>query len=93
MRAMHGEVDMFYHGAEFELGRGKNYSINEIADIFYDGHNVTYIDPIPGEARNTLCRSELARKKLRWKPKTDFLTELTDTIKFYINKYESNRSI
>ena len=28
-----------------------------------------YIDSIPGEARNTLCKSELARKKLRWSPK------------------------
>ena len=28
-----------------------------------------FIDPIPGEVRETLCRSELARKKLNWKPK------------------------
>ena len=26
---------------------------------------------IPGEARETLCRSELARKKLKWIPKTN----------------------
>ena len=28
-----------------------------------------YIKQIPGEVRNTLCKSELARKKLKWKPK------------------------
>ena len=27
-----------------------------------------FIDPIPGEVRNTLCKSELARKKLKWSP-------------------------
>jgi len=56
-------------GSVYELGRGKNHSINELAEMFYDGHNITYIDSIPGETRNTLCKSELARKKLNWKPK------------------------
>ena len=59
-------------GSTYELGRGENYSINEVADIFYHCDaipGVTYIDPIPGETRDTLCRSELARKKLKWKPK------------------------
>ena len=37
MRAMNGEVDMFYHGAEFELGRGINYSINEWNYIIRSG--------------------------------------------------------
>ena len=59
-------------GSVYELGRGENYSINEIADVFYRCDaipGVTYIEPIPGEARHTLCKSELARKKLKWKPK------------------------
>ena len=54
-------------GSVYELGRGKNHSINEIADMF--GGERVYIDEIPGETRNTLCKSELARKKLKWKPK------------------------
>ena len=33
------------------------------------GGKKVYIDEIPGEARNTLCKSELARKKLKWNPK------------------------
>ena len=57
-------------GSTFELGRGKNYSINEVTDMFgaCGPDDVKYIDEIPGEARDTLCRSDLARKKLKWKP-------------------------
>ena len=54
-------------GSTYELGRGENHSINEVADMF--GGDKVYIDEIPGETRNTLCKSELARKKLNWKPK------------------------
>ena len=53
-------------GNTYELGRGKNYSINEVAEMF--GGEKVYIDEIPGETRNTLCKSDLARKKLKWKP-------------------------
>ena len=62
-------------GIQSELGRGENHSINEVAEMFrfgnmpHDKPPLKYIDPIPGETRNTLCKSELARKKLRWKPK------------------------
>ena len=62
-------------GNTYELGRGENHSINEVAEMFrfgdmpHDFPPVKYIEPIPGETRDTLCRSELARKKLRWKPK------------------------
>ena len=64
-------------GSVYELGRGKNYSINEVVEMFlcngkFSGvsyKDPIYIDSIPGEARNTLCKSELARKKLRWSPK------------------------
>ena len=54
-------------GSTFELGRGENHSINEVAEMF--GGEKVYIDKIPGESRDTLCRSDLARKKLRWNPK------------------------
>ena len=67
MRAMFGEVDMFYHGAEFELGRGKNYSINEVADMF--GGERKYIDSINGEVRETLCTDKNTKEILEWKPK------------------------
>tara|TARA_R100000541_G_scaffold59012_2_gene71460 strand:+ start:435 stop:1298 length:864 start_codon:yes stop_codon:yes gene_type:complete len=54
-------------GSTYELGRGENHSINEVAEMF--GGEKVYIDKIPGESRDTLCRSDLARKKLRWNPK------------------------
>ena len=62
-------------GSVYELGRGENHSINEVVEMFrfgdlsHDIPPVKYIDPIPGEVRNTLCKSELARKKLKWEPK------------------------
>ena len=64
-------------GSVYELGRGKNYSINEVAEMFLTNGEFSgisykdpiYIDEIPGETRNTLCKSELARKKLKWEPK------------------------
>ncbi len=79
MRAMNGEVDMFYHGAEFELGRGKNYSINEIADMFGEDYPKEYIDTIKGEVRETLCKDETTKETLEWKPKInlgDWINEL-----------------
>jgi len=78
--AMIKVVQLNKWGSTYELGRGKNHSINEIADVFYDGHNVTYIDPIPGEARNTLCKSELARKKLKWEPKINVIHWLQEKL-------------
>ena len=50
----------------YEFGRGENYSINEIADMF--GGDKTYIDSVPGEVRNTLRTNENARNVLKWKP-------------------------
>jgi UDP-glucose 4-epimerase len=57
----------------YELGRGRNHSINEVADMFgkWSSEGKIYIDEIPGESRDTLCRSELARKKLKWNPKNN----------------------
>ena len=54
-----------------ELGRGENYSINEIADAF--GGERNYIKKREGEAEETLCVSKIARKGLGWNPKTDVI--------------------
>ena len=67
VEAMMRVVHLNKWGSTFELGRGQNHSINEVADMF--GGERVYIDEIPGEQRETLCKSELARKKLKWKPK------------------------
>jgi UDP-glucose 4-epimerase len=54
-------------GLDFELGRGKNYSVNEVASMF--GIKPKYEDDKPGEAKITLCESDLARQILDWNPK------------------------
>ena len=73
MEAMHGAVDMRYEAEEIELGRGKNYSINEIADAFGEDYPTKYIDAWPGEARNTLNTDTKAREMLGWKPSVDII--------------------
>ena len=51
---------------DFEFGRGKNYSINEVAKMF----DITpeYKENKPGEAQNTLCDNSIALKLLNWRP-------------------------
>ncbi len=63
------------YGLDFELGRGKNYSVNEVAEMF--GIKPIYKDSKPGEARNTLCEDKRAEMMLGWKPRR----ELSDYIK------------
>ena len=55
------------YGNNFELGRGKNHSVNEIAKML----NVTptYQPAKPGEARNTLNTDTSAQSLLGWEPK------------------------
>tara|TARA_B100000963_G_C22639539_1_gene679663 strand:+ start:9989 stop:10840 length:852 start_codon:yes stop_codon:yes gene_type:complete len=64
-------MELQAYDKDFELGRGKNYSVNEVANMF----NVTpiYRDAKPGEARNTLCESKVARDVLGWKPQINLL--------------------
>tara|TARA_B100000287_G_scaffold342571_1_gene329317 strand:+ start:8177 stop:9046 length:870 start_codon:yes stop_codon:yes gene_type:complete len=75
--AMIKVVQLNKWGSVYELGRGENHSINEVVEMFLSNGKFSgisykdpvYIDSIPGEVRNTLCKSELARKKLKWIPK------------------------
>ena len=57
---------------EFELGNGKNYSINEVAEAFGD-YPKEYIGARSGEMRITLNTDEKAKKLLGWKPKGDII--------------------
>ncbi len=58
------------HSAEvYQLGTGKNYSINELAKMF--SQDIEYIPPRPGEARNTLADYSEMNQKTGWKPKID----------------------
>ena len=67
-------------GYVFELGRGKNYSIKEIADVF--DHQIQYEENKSGEAESTLCQDNTAKQLLGWNPKIDVI----DYVKFTKNK-------
>jgi len=79
-RAMNGEVDMKYSGTEFELGRGINHSINEIADMFGKDYPKEYIPARKGEYDRTLCEDNFARECLDWNPTIN----LEDYIKVFV---------
>ena len=66
-------------GETFELGRGKNYSVNEIADAF--GIEVEYEENKTGEADITLCTDTASREVLGWNPQKDII----DYIKEYLS--------
>ena len=59
------------YGYEFELGRGKNYSVNEVAEMF--NITPTYDLPKDGEAKETLNTNTKAKTVLGWEPKLDLL--------------------
>lgn len=82
-RGMHGEIDMRYAGAEWELGRGKNFSINEIANMFGDDYPKKYIDARPGEYPTTLCEDISLPD---WNPTRDikdYIKAFVDTERFF----------
>lgn len=51
-------------GYAFELGRGKNHSVNEVAEMF--GITPKYEDDKPGEAQTTLNDDIVAKEILDW---------------------------
>jgi UDP-glucose 4-epimerase len=63
------------HDDAWELGTGKNYSINEVADMF--GVERKYVDDVKGNYRETIRVNNDATERLGWQP--------TDKLKQYIN--------
>ena len=55
------------YGNIFEFGKGKNYSVNEVAKMFEIVP--MYKENKPGEAQETLADYSLAKNKLGWEPK------------------------
>ncbi len=68
------------NGQLFELGRGKNYSVNEIAASFGDNYPIKYIDGKPGEMRETLCTDTLANDILNWKPTINVIDYIKENV-------------
>jgi UDP-glucose 4-epimerase len=83
-RAMHGEVDMRYAGEEFELGRGVNHSINEVASYFGKDYPKEYIPARDGEYDRTLCEDKKAHELLDWNP----IINLDEYIKDFIETHK-----
>ena len=67
------------YGNIFEFGKGKNYSVNEVAKMFEIVP--MYKENKPGEAQETLADYSLAKRKLGWKPKKDLKTWINTFIK------------
>jgi UDP-glucose 4-epimerase len=59
------------HHDAWELGSGKNYSINELASFFIErfGCEVNYIEDQQGNYRETLREHDDALEELDWRPK------------------------
>jgi UDP-glucose 4-epimerase len=86
MRAMHGEVDMRYAGAEWEFGRGVNHSINELASYFGSDYPTKYIPARSGEYDITLCDDENTREGLGYNPSRnleDYIKDFVETERFF----------
>ncbi len=60
-------MDQNAYGHIFELGRGKNHSILDVANMF--GVEPIYKENKPGEAQETLADYSLAKEILGWEPK------------------------
>lgn len=63
------------HEDAWELGTGRNYSLNEIAELFAP-HPMRYVDDVKGNYRETLRINNDAIERLGWQP--------TDKLKDYI---------
>ena len=81
MNTIKNNNDKKYYGEIYELGRGENFSINEIANMFKT--TTKYIPARPGEYETTLCDFTKAKKDLGWTP--------TKNVDDYIQNWLQNR--
>jgi UDP-glucose 4-epimerase len=58
------DIPKEFFGTVFNIGTGKNYSINEIAEIY--NHKAEHIPERLGESRNTLADNQKAKDVLGW---------------------------
>lgn len=65
-------------GTVVNIGSGKNYSINEIANLF--SQEYVYIPSRAGEVWETLANNEKAKELLGWSPKVDLIDFLTTNL-------------
>ena len=92
-RAMHGEVDMRYAGEEFELGRGVNHSINEVASYFGKDYPKEYIPARDGEYDRTLCEDKKTQELLDWNPTINLDDYIRDFVENNNEKFLKERNL
>lgn len=76
---MVGESNIHHNGG-WELGTGKNYSLNEVFDFFkqkFPTIEKKYVQDVKGNYRETIRLNDVALEDLGWKP--------SDKLKEYIN--------
>ncbi len=61
------QSDKVGKGEVINIGAGKNYTVNKIAELI--GGETKYIAPRPGDVRDTLADITLAKELLDWEPK------------------------
>ena len=62
------------------MGRGVNYSINEIANMFGEDYPYEYIPARKGEYDVTLADYSKAKLKLSWEPKGEINSYIKSVI-------------
>jgi len=67
-------------GDVFNIGYGKNYSIQEIADFIANAEDQVYYPARPGEMRETLSDITKAKEILGWSPKVDVMEWITSQL-------------
>ena len=67
--AAFAELDSNAFGKVYNVGCGRNYSVNEIANMISD--NQVHIPPRLGESRFTLADTTRIRETLGWEPKVE----------------------
>ena len=83
--ALLGEGNSVIDGVEFELGRGVNHSINEVASYFGSDYPTEYLPKRNGEYDRTLCEDKKAHKLLGWNPTInldDYIKDFVETERF-----------
>ena len=66
------------YGQVYNVGSGKNYSVNEIASFISD--DTINIPPRIGEARNSLANIDKIQKTFAWKPDVDVETWIKEQL-------------
>ena len=91
--ALLGEGNSVVSGEEFELGRGENHSINEIASYFGEGYPTEYIASRKGEYDRTLCEDKITQELLDWNPTINLDDYIEDFVENNNEKFLKERNL